>query len=76
MTQTHPEKRLIAHVRVSIYGETLDSQLERLRQRDATAAKICREKVTGARAAEFCRTDPALQGHRDDQPGRRPGRAP
>ncbi len=25
--------------------------------------------------AEFCRTDPArLEGHRDDQPGRRPGR--
>jgi hypothetical protein len=38
----------ILYARVSIYGQTLDVQLEQLRGADCT--KIYREKVTGARA--------------------------
>ena len=37
MVETHPEKRLIGYARVSTYGQTLDSQLEQLRRRDAAA---------------------------------------
>jgi DNA invertase Pin-like site-specific DNA recombinase len=50
MTGTRPEKRLIGYVRVSTYGQTLDSQLEQLRKAGCSRRKIYREKVTGARA--------------------------
>jgi hypothetical protein len=59
MTETHPEKRLIGYARVSTYGQTLDSQVEQLRAAGCSSRNIYREKVTGARAADFCRT-----GHR------------
>jgi DNA invertase Pin-like site-specific DNA recombinase len=48
MVETHAEKGLIGYTRVSIVGQTLDSQLEQLRGGGCT--KIYREKVTGARA--------------------------
>ena len=47
MTGNHPQERLIGYARVSTYGQTLDSQLEQLRQ--AGCRNIYREKVTGAR---------------------------
>jgi DNA invertase Pin-like site-specific DNA recombinase len=50
MTETHPEKRLIGHARVSTYGQTLDSQLDQLRKAGCSSRNIYREKVTGARA--------------------------
>jgi DNA invertase Pin-like site-specific DNA recombinase len=50
MIETHPEKRLIGYARVSTYGQTLDSQLERLRAAGCGSRNIYREKVTGARA--------------------------
>ena len=50
MVETHPEKRLIGYARVSIYGQTLDSQLEQLRKAGCSSRNIYREKVTGARA--------------------------
>jgi DNA invertase Pin-like site-specific DNA recombinase len=50
MTETHPEKRLIGYARVSTYGQTLDSQLEQLRNAGCSSRNICSEKVTGARA--------------------------
>jgi DNA invertase Pin-like site-specific DNA recombinase len=50
MTETHSEKRLIGYARVSTYGQTLDSQLQQLRQAGCTSRNIFREKVTGARA--------------------------
>src|SRR3954447_3417797 len=50
MTETHPEKRLIGYARVSTYGQTLDSQLEQLRNAGCASRNIYREKVTGARA--------------------------
>jgi DNA invertase Pin-like site-specific DNA recombinase len=46
MTGTHPQNRCLGYVRVSTYGQTLDTQLEQLR--GAGCAKIYREKVTGA----------------------------
>jgi DNA invertase Pin-like site-specific DNA recombinase len=49
MTETHPKKRLIGYVRVSTYGQTLDSQLEQLRAAGCSSRNIYREKVTGAR---------------------------
>jgi DNA invertase Pin-like site-specific DNA recombinase len=49
MTETHPEKRLIAYARVSTYGQTLDAQLEQLRAAGCGSRNIYREKVTGAR---------------------------
>ena len=49
MVETHPEKRLIGYARVSTYGQTLDSQLERLRAAGCSSRNIYREKVTGAR---------------------------
>ena len=48
MPETHPQNRRIGYARVSTYGQTLDAQLEQLR--DAGCIKIYREKVTGARA--------------------------
>src|ERR1700736_1439990 len=48
MTGTQPQNRLIGYAGVSIYGQTLDAQLEQLRAAGCT--KIYREKVTGARA--------------------------
>jgi DNA invertase Pin-like site-specific DNA recombinase len=50
MTETHPEKRLIGYARVSTYGQTLDAQLEQLRDAGCGSRNIYREKVTGARA--------------------------
>src|SRR5438270_11902381 len=50
MHETHPEKRLIGYARVSTYGQTLDSQLEQLRNAGCNGRNIYREKVTGARA--------------------------
>jgi len=49
MTETHSQKRLIGYARVSTYGQTLDSQLERLRAAGYTSRNIYREKATGAR---------------------------
>ncbi|SRR6266404_2364188 len=46
MTGTHPQNRRLGYARVSIYGQTLDAQLEQLR--DTGCTKIYREKVTGA----------------------------
>ena len=48
MTETDPEIRRLGYARVSTYGQTLATQLDQLRA--AGCAKICREKVTGARA--------------------------
>src|SRR6476660_7921840 len=50
MTETHPENRLIGYVRISTYGQTLDTQLEQLRAAGCSSRNIYREKVTGARA--------------------------
>jgi DNA invertase Pin-like site-specific DNA recombinase len=49
MTETH-RKRLIGYARISTYGQTLDSQLDRLRAAGCGSRNIYREKVTGARA--------------------------
>src|SRR6516165_9292536 len=49
MVETHPEKRLIGWARVSTYGQTLDSQLERLHAAGCGSRNIYREKETGAR---------------------------
>lgn len=49
MTETHPEKRLIGYARVSTVGQTLDSQLERLRKAGCSSRNIYREKATSAR---------------------------
>jgi hypothetical protein len=46
MTETHPQNRRLGYARVSIYGQTLDAQLDQLRAAGCT--KIYREKVTGA----------------------------
>jgi DNA invertase Pin-like site-specific DNA recombinase len=46
MTEAHPQNRRIGYARVSTVGQTLDSQLEQLR--DAGCTRIYREKVTGA----------------------------
>ena len=48
MTETHYEKRLIGYARVSTYGQTLDAQLEQLRDAGCSSRNIYREKVTGA----------------------------
>ena len=48
MVETHSEKRLVGYARVSTYGQTLDSQLEQLRNAGCTSRNIYREKVTGA----------------------------
>jgi DNA invertase Pin-like site-specific DNA recombinase len=48
MTETHPEKRLIGYARVSTYGQSLDTQLQRLRAAGCSSRSIYREKATGA----------------------------
>ena len=45
-----PGKPPYRHARVSTYGQTLDTQLERLRNAGCANRDIYREKVTGARA--------------------------
>jgi DNA invertase Pin-like site-specific DNA recombinase len=50
MTKTHLQKRCLGYARVSIYGQTLDAQLEQLRAAGCSRRNIYREKVTGARA--------------------------
>src|SRR5205807_2523724 len=47
MTESQPRNRRFGYARVSTVGQTLDSQLEQLRAAGC-AAKIYREKVTGA----------------------------
>jgi DNA invertase Pin-like site-specific DNA recombinase len=46
MAETKLQNRRLGYARVSIYGQTLDAQLEQLR--GAGCTKIHREKVTGA----------------------------
>ncbi|MCW5716749.1 MAG: recombinase family protein [Bauldia sp.] len=46
MSETHPLRRL-GYARVSTFGQTLEAQLEKLR--DAGCEKVFREKVSGAR---------------------------
>src|SRR5271154_5395893 len=46
MTKNEPQNRRLGYARVSIYGQTLDAQLEQLR--GAGCTRIYREKVTGA----------------------------
>ena len=48
MIENHPEKRLIGYARISTYGQTLDAQLEQLRDAGCSSRNIYREKVTGA----------------------------
>jgi DNA invertase Pin-like site-specific DNA recombinase len=48
MVETHPEKRLIGYARVSTVGQTLDSQLDQLREAGCSSRSIYREKATGA----------------------------
>src|SRR5215217_8510876 len=48
MTETSRQTRRLGYVRVSIYGQTLDAQLEQLRADGC--AKIYREKASGAQA--------------------------
>jgi DNA invertase Pin-like site-specific DNA recombinase len=50
MTGTKPQNRRLGYARVSTDGQTLDSQLERLRAAGCGSRNIYREKVTGARA--------------------------
>jgi DNA invertase Pin-like site-specific DNA recombinase len=50
MTETHPEKRVIGYACVSIYGQTLDAQLEQLRAAGCSSRNIYRERVTGVQA--------------------------
>src|SRR5215469_15839696 len=49
MVEIHPEKRLIGYARVSTVGQTLDSQLEQLREAGCSSRNVYREKATGAR---------------------------
>ncbi|MBV8735906.1 MAG: recombinase family protein, partial [Alphaproteobacteria bacterium] len=49
MTGTHLQERLIGYARVSTFGQTLDSQLEQLREAGCSRRNIYKEKVTGAR---------------------------
>jgi hypothetical protein len=48
-TETHPGNWLIGYARVSTDGQTLDSQLKRLRTAGCNSRDIYREKITGAR---------------------------
>jgi DNA invertase Pin-like site-specific DNA recombinase len=47
MAKNEPQNRRLGYARASIYGQTLDAQLEQLR--GAGCTKIYREKVTGVR---------------------------
>ena len=47
MTGSNPQNRIIGYARVSTYGQTLDAQLEQLKE--AGCAKVYREKATGAK---------------------------
>ncbi len=47
MPGTFSQNRRLGYARVSTYGQTLDAQLEQLR--NAGCTKIYRESVTGAR---------------------------
>src|SRR5262249_6367613 len=49
MIETLSEKRPIGYARVSISGQTLDSQLEQLHTAGCSSRNIYREKVIGAR---------------------------
>jgi len=49
MTETHLQKRPIGYARVSTFGQTLDSQLEQLREAGCSSRSIYKERVTGAR---------------------------
>lgn len=48
MTETLPQNRRRGYARVSTYGQTLDAQLEQLR--DDGCRKVYREKASGAQA--------------------------
>lgn len=50
MAGTYPENRLIGYARVSTYEQTLDAQLEQLREAGCASRNTYRENVTGARA--------------------------
>jgi DNA invertase Pin-like site-specific DNA recombinase len=51
MAETHRGKRLVGYVRISIYGQTLESQLKQLRAAGCSSRNIYRENATGARPA-------------------------
>ena len=51
MPETHRGKRLVGYVRISIYGQTLESQLKQLRAAGCSSRNIYRENATGARPA-------------------------
>lgn len=46
MTETHPQNRRLGYARVSTYGQTLYTPLERLTGIAEGCSKIYREKVT------------------------------
>jgi DNA invertase Pin-like site-specific DNA recombinase len=48
MTESPSKSRRLGYARVSTYGQTLDAQLDQLRQDGC--AKIYREKASGAKA--------------------------
>jgi DNA invertase Pin-like site-specific DNA recombinase len=53
MTETHPQNRRLAYVRVSTYGQTLDAQLDQLRADGCT--RLYRETANGKLAEAGCR---------------------